>query len=132
MVLTLSADDRARINGEAGPAQAFAFEILHAFATSVRAEGFIDITGSHIDGCLYHGQVSLDFVERLVTLGGRVAVPTTLNVGSVDLIHPEIMLMKKAEQGPLARLMRAHEELGCMPSYTCAPYQTMFRPRFGQ
>lgn len=132
MALTLAAEDRARLNGEAGPASAFAFEILHAFAGSVGARGFIDIEGSHIDGCLYHGQVSLDFVERLVSLGGKVAVPTTLNVGSVDLIHPELMLMPKAEQQPLARLMRAHEELGCLPSYTCAPYQTMFRPRFGQ
>jgi predicted aconitase len=42
------------------------------------------------------------------------------------------MLMPRDEQRPLARLMRAHEELGCMPSFTCAPYQTMFRPRFGQ
>lgn len=132
MALTLSADDRARLDGKSGPAVAFAFEILAGFAASVGAEGFIDIEGSHIDGCLYHGQVSLDFVERLVSLGGRVAVPTTLNVGSVDLIHPEIMLMPKTEQQPLARLMRAHEELGCMPSFTCAPYQTMFRPRFGQ
>lgn len=131
MALTLSAEDRARLNGEAGPAQAFAFEILHAFADSVGAAGFIDIAGSHIDGCLYHGQVSLDFVERLVSLGGKVAVPTTLNVGSVDLIHPEVMLISEAEQQPLARLMQAHEELGCMPSFTCAPYQTIFRPRFG-
>lgn len=132
MVLTISADDRARLDGEAGPAQAFAFEILHAFARSVGAEGFVDIVGGHIDGCLHHGQVSLDFVERLVSLGGRVAVPTTLNVGSVDLIHPEIMLMSEREQQPLARLMRAHEELGCIPSFTCAPYQTLFRPRFGE
>lgn len=131
MALNLSADDRGRLNGEAGLAQAFAFEILAAFAGSVGAGGFIDIMGSHIDGCLYHGQVSLDFVERLVSLGGRVAVPTTLNVGSVDLIHPEIMLMTEAQQQPLARLMRAHEELGCISSFTCAPYQTMFRPRFG-
>ncbi len=132
MALRLDAEDRARLDGVLGPAQAFAFEILAGFAASVGAEGFIDIEGSHIDGCLYHGRVSLDFVERLVTLGGRVAVPTTLNVGSIDLIHPEIMRMTAAEQTPLARLMRAHEDLGCMPSFTCAPYQTMFRPRFGQ
>src|SRR5690606_37185661 len=29
------------------------------------------------------------------------------------------------------RLMLAHEELGCVPSYTCAPYQTLFRPQRG-
>ena len=27
--------------------------------------------------------------------------------------------------------MTAHEQLGCVPTYTCAPYQTIFRPRFG-
>ena len=29
------------------------------------------------------------------------------------------------------RLMRAHVELGCLPTFTCAPYQTAHRPRFG-
>ena len=28
-------------------------------------------------------------------------------------------------------LMRAHVELGCAPTFTCAPYQTAWRPRFG-
>jgi predicted aconitase len=32
--------------------------------------------------------VSLDVVEHFVRLGSRVRVPTTLNVGSVDLMHP--------------------------------------------
>ena len=87
---------------------------------------------AHIDGCLYHGQVSLDFVERLVATGGRVRVPTTLNVGSLDLIHPEIMLLHPEQEAPAKRLMKAHEELGCHPSFTCAPYQTLFRPAFGE
>ena len=34
-----------------------------------------------------------------------------------------------AENG--ARLMRAHVELGCAPTFTCAPYQSASRPRFG-
>jgi predicted aconitase len=28
--------------------------------------------------------------------------------------------------------MQAHQALGCEPSFTCAPYQTRFRPRFGE
>src|SRR5690606_6167359 len=90
------------------------------------------VSGAHIDGCLYHGQVNLDFVERLVAGGGRVRVPTTLNVGAIDLIHPELIRLSNPEQAPARRLMRAHEELGCIPSFTCAPYQTMFRPRLSQ
>ena len=132
MSLILHDTDKAILSGEQGPAAAFAHQILTAFAHSVNARAMIDVSGAHIDGCLYHGQVSLDFVERLLALGGRVKVLTTLNVGSLDLIHPEIMLQDKVEQVPLRRLMTAHEELGCQSTYTCAPYQTMFRPRFGE
>ena len=53
--------------------------ILVAFARALGARSLLDISGAHIDGCLYHGQASLDFVERLVAAGGRVRVPTTLN-----------------------------------------------------
>ena len=119
------------LNGDAGPAPAFAMQMLAAFARAVGAPALLDITGAHIDGCLYHGQVSLDFAERLAGSGGRVRVPTTLNVGALDLIHPELMRMPPAAQTPARRLMRAHEELGCEPSFTCAPYQTRFRPKFG-
>jgi len=118
--------------GEHGDAAAFAMRLLVAFAESVGAPGLLDISGAHIDGCLYHGQVNLDFVERMVSGGGRVRVPTTLNVGAIDLIHPELIRLSKPEQAPGRRLMRAHEELGCIPSFTCAPYQTRFRPVFGQ
>jgi predicted aconitase len=43
-----------------------------------------------VDSCLYHGQATLDFVDRLVAGGARTRVPTTLNVGGVDLLHPEL------------------------------------------
>ena len=130
MTLTLSDTDReilADHNGAAG----FAMRLLVRFAEAVGAESFIDAEAAHIDGCLYHGEVSIDFVERLVQLNGRVRVPTTLNVGSVDLIHPELFQGGPELRSQGTRLMQAHEALGCMPTFTCAPYQTMFRPRFG-
>lgn len=132
MQLRLTQDDRSLLEGEHGEAASFAMRLLVAFAESLGAPGLLDISGAHIDGCLYHGQVNLDFVERLVAGGGRVRVPTTLNVGAIDLIHPELIRLSTPEQAPARRLMRAHEELGCVPSFTCAPYQTQFRPRFGQ
>ncbi|WP_245424474.1 aconitase X [Sinorhizobium sp. BJ1] len=88
MSIALSSSDKSLLSGEHGEAAAFAMRLLVRFAEAVGAERFIDIEAAHIDGCLYLGQVSLDFVEHLVHLGGRVRVPTTLNVGSVDLIHP--------------------------------------------
>jgi predicted aconitase len=67
----------------------------------------------------------------MIELGGKVRVPTTLNVGSVDLIHPERFRGTKEHAENGARLMHAHVELGCAPTFTCAPYQTAWRPRFG-
>lgn len=132
MTLRLSEYDTSLLNGERGVAAAVAMQILTAFSEAIGAEALLDISRAHIDGCLYHGEVSLDFVERLVAGDGRVRVPTTLNVGTLDLIHPQLMRMNPAEQAAPRRLMRAHEELGCEPTFTCAPYQTRFRPSFGE
>jgi predicted aconitase len=132
VALELTSADVAMLDGRHGRSVQFAMEILTAFSRSVGATALLDVTQAHVDGCLYHGQVSLDFVERLVGEGGRVRVPTTLNVGAVDLIHPELIRLSEPEQAPARRLMRAHEDLGCQPSFTCAPYQTGSRPALGE
>jgi predicted aconitase len=87
------------------------------------ATRLIDIVGAHVDSCLYHGEATLDFVRRLVEARARVAVPTTLNVGSLDLIHPELNRSEpvRSERGRL--LMERYRSLGARPTFTCAPYQ---------
>ena len=130
--IELTPSDEALLRGDEGEAASFAMRILVAFARALGAPSLLDISGAHIDGCLYHGQASLDFVQRLVDGGGRVRVPTTLNVGAVDLIHPELVHLADPERRPARRLMKAHEALGCVPSFTCAPYQTRYRPGFGE
>src|SRR5512140_3484430 len=118
MALELSALDRELLSGAHGKGAAFAMRLLARFAEAMGARRFIDIEAAHVDGCLYLGRANLDFVERMATLGGEVRVPTTLNVGSVDLIHPELFRgpAEIGENG--ARLMRAHERLGCAPTFT--------------
>lgn len=131
MPLRLDDVDEAMLGGSHGQAAAFAMRLLVRFGEALGAERFIDIRQAHVDGCLYHGQVSLDFVERLVSLGGRVRVPTTLNVGSIDLIHPDLFNGTDELRAAGKRLMEAHLDLGCEPTFTCAPYQSLNRPRFG-
>ncbi len=130
--MRLDSRDKEMIAGGQGAARQFAMEVLLRFAESVGASRLIDISSAHVDGCLHHGEVSLDFVERMVADGGRVSVPTTLNVGSMDLLHPELIRSQAGEREAGKRLMLAHLALGCEPSFTCAPYQTRFRPRFGE
>lgn len=64
-----------------------AMRLLVEMGEVAGAPHLIDVTCAHIDGCLYH-QAGLDWGERLVQAGARVAVPTTLNVSSLDLLHP--------------------------------------------
>lgn len=129
--MDLTQTDRDIMEGLQGRAAADALGLVLRFAQAVGAERLLPCASAHVDGCLYHGQASLDFVERFVALKGRVKVATTLNVGSVDLIHPELFIGDPALGAAGKRLMEAHVELGCTPSFTCAPYQTLLRPKFG-
>ncbi|MFP3558704.1 aconitase X catalytic domain-containing protein [Paraburkholderia sp. SIMBA_049] len=131
-MLQLSERDEAMLNGDFGEGPARAMRIVTRTADVMSAPNLIDITSAHIDGCLYHGQTSLDFVELFVAAGAKVAVPTTLNVGSLDLIHPELYHGDRSIQRDAQRLMDAHLLLGCESSFTCAPYQLKNRPAKGQ
>lgn len=123
--------DQKLLNGAYGAASAHAMALLVKYGAVFGAERFVSIESAHIDGCLYHGPSSIDFVRRFVELGGRVRVPTTLNVAAVDVVHPgwhQGSLDLLSEQALLTAL---HEELGCVATLTCAPYQRMLRPRPG-
>lgn len=130
--MMLSPQDKAMLRGDEGAAVQMAMRILVTMAQVYGAESLLDISAAHIDGCLYHGYSGLEFAQRLVAGGGRVRVPTTLNVGAVDLLHPE-HFRGSAETGRHAQeLMAAYQALGCDPIWTCTPYQAAPRPAFGQ
>src|SRR5690606_15748392 len=95
------------------------------------APRLLDITSAHIDGCLYHGLSGLEFAQRLVEGGARVRVPTTLNVGAIDLLHPEQFQGSAELAGRATALMTAYQAMGCIPIWTCTPYQVYQRPAFG-
>lgn len=128
----LEQDEQAMLAGELGPACRLAMRLIVDYARMMRAERLIPITSAHIDGCLYHGQAGLDFAVRLEGLGGKVVVPTTLNVSSLDRLHPELYRGDAATAAAAARLMSAYESMGCQPTWTCAPYQARRRPSLGE
>jgi hypothetical protein len=132
MPLTLDARDQALLDGTAGPAAALAMRVVVRTAESMEAERLLDITGAHIDSCLYHGQAGLDFAQRLADDGAQVSVPTTLNVSSLDLLHPELYRGDDHTRDQARALMNAYEAMGCEPTWTCAPYQMDARPRLGE
>ncbi|MGC1287707.1 MAG: aconitase X, partial [Streptosporangiaceae bacterium] len=57
--------------------------------------------------------------------------PTTLNVGGLDRSRPDLFA-GPASHGEAARqLMDSYVEMGCQPTFTCAPYQLPGRPAPG-
>jgi predicted aconitase len=128
----LTADDRAWLNAEHGEGAALAMRLVVKMAEVSRAPRLRDITRAHIDSCLYHGQAGLDFAERLLAGGVAVSVPATLNVSSLDLLHPELVRLDHDTRDRAKRLMEAYVAMGCRPTWTCAPYQLPDRPTFGE
>jgi predicted aconitase len=120
------------LSGEDGEAAAFAMRIVVEMAKVVGADRLIDVTGAHVDGCLYHGIAGLEFAERLLASDAHVRVPTTLNVGYLDLLHPERYRGEAATGANARRQMDAYVEMGCRPTWTCAPYQLAERPGLGE
>jgi predicted aconitase len=132
VALSLTEADEAQLTGEAGEANALAMRIVTGLAATMGATKLLSITGAHIDSCLFHGQSGIDFATRLADAGAQVSVPTTLNVSSLDLLHPDLY-KGSPEEGALAReLMRLYESMGCEPTWTCAPYQLEARPELGE
>src|SRR5215468_1804689 len=84
--------------GRDGPARAMALRVVADTARLVGAAKLVPIASAHIDGCLYHGDSGTLFAERLVADGGAVAVPTTLNVGALDLLHAGRVRLEPARE----------------------------------
>ncbi|GAA1568391.1 aconitase X catalytic domain-containing protein [Kribbella sancticallisti] len=134
--LVLTAQEARMLAGEYGDGVALAMRVVVGLGRTVGASRLVEITSAHVDSCLYHGRVSLDFAGRLVALGATVCVPTTLNVGSMDLLHPDLVRTDTEVEREVAvggrQVMSAYLALGCTASWTCAPYQLPDRPGLGE
>jgi predicted aconitase len=128
----MTSEERDIADGGSGAAAQMAMRIVADMGQIMGARELVAITSAHIDGCLYHGDGGVEFAERLVDLGGRVRVPTTLNVGALDLLTPQRVRSTPREKEMARRQMSAYVELGCRPTWTCAPYQAGHRPRVGE
>jgi len=106
--------------------------IVTQMAEVVEAAELMGISAAHIDSTIYTGEAGLEFAERLASLGARVAVPTTLNVSGLDEHGWQEWPVPVEWARNARRQMIAYQGMGCIPTWTCAPYQTEMRPRFGQ
>jgi predicted aconitase len=130
--MQLTVEEQGFLDGAAGEAGAMAMRIVSEMGRIQGAGKLIPVHSAHIDGCLYHGASGVAFAERLAALGARVVIPSSLNVGALDLKNPEKVRLEGHERDLARRLMNAYVALGCIPSWTCAPYQAGYRPKTGE
>src|SRR5438270_122166 len=130
--MNLEPRDQEMLDGARGPAAQLAMSILVRMAGVYGASELMDISHAHVDSTIYLGDATLEFAERLASLGARVAVTTSLNVSGVDECGWKDWAVSPEWAAKAARQMLAYEKMGAVPTWTCAPYQTHMRPSFGQ
>src|SRR5688572_7618791 len=130
-MVSLTAEERAIAGGARGEGAAMAMRIVAETARLMGADRLLSIESAHIDGALYHGDSGTLFAEKLVAGGARVSVRATLNVGAIDLTGCSRNRLAPHEHEMATCMMHAYRQLGCEPTWTCAPYQAGHRPRFG-
>ena len=132
MAFELTVAEQALLDGKDGPAQQTAMSIVAQIAEVQGASKLLEITQAHIDATVYVGDAGLEFAERLAAQGAKVAVPSTLNVGAIDVHHWHEWAVPPEWASKALRQMQAYESMGTTPTWTCAPYQTVHRPKYGQ
>ena len=132
MGVSLTEADRAMASGARGRAAQMAMSIVVRMADVFGAPELMDISAAHIDSTIYIGEAGLEFAERLAGMGARTVVPTTLNVSGLDEHHWQEWPVPPEWARNARRQMAAYQGMGAEPTWTCAPYQTEFKPHFGQ
>lgn len=132
MTVALTDSDRALLAGEKGPAARLAMSIVVRMADVGDAPALMDISAAHIDSAIYLGEGTMAFAEKLAALGGKVAVPSSLNVSGLDEHGWRDWPVPPEYAAKAHRQMVAYQTMGCAPIWTCAPYQTKHKPVFGQ
>src|SRR6476660_1481591 len=130
--MTLTERDEKLLDGEIGAAPKMAMHILVQLGEVMGANEMMDVAQVHVDGCIYESEAHLDFAEKLAGLGGHVIIPTSLNATSLDLHNWRAWGVSAGWASKAQRMANAYLKMGCTPTWTCAPYQTEFVPKFGQ
>ncbi|MDG1116891.1 MAG: aconitase family protein [Flavimaricola sp.] len=120
--LSLDEVDRTRLDGQEGPALRIAMEVLCLMAAAQGADGFVDVTRGHIDGCILAHDANLDFAEEMQKMGARTIIPTTINAISVDRENWPTQGVVPDFGRKASRLADAYVRMGARPTFTCAPY----------
>jgi predicted aconitase/predicted aconitase with swiveling domain len=132
----LSESDTSMLRGDPNyghgysEAQKLAMKIIIRTAAIMNAPYLMSITQAHVDGA-HFGPASVLFGKQLRNLGGRFAVPTTVNALTIDQQRWRDLGVDVTFGTESDELARAFLDMGATMSFTCAPYQLDSAPKLG-
>lgn len=109
-----------------------ALRTIQRVASIYEATELIPVTSAHIDAVTYIGHGGLQFARRLVQLGGKVKVTSTMNAQSCDRRRWSALGIDPTLAYNANSVGDAYLDLGCELSFTCAPYLLPSRPKIGE
>jgi len=122
------------LDGEYGEAVGIAMRVLTRLGDVYGAKRMIEVSSGHsvsfIYNCGYDALVESN--EKLVSMGAKVKVPTTMNVGSATSENPKDFRIPKNWVDKHKRLEAAGIRMGAIPSWSCIPYFYENVPKFGE
>jgi len=124
--------EHSMLDGQHGEAVRFAMTVVVRMAEVMGAKELLPVEQAHLDACALMSQSNLEFIEYLVNHGGKVSIPTTLNMVSLDLQNWEKLGIPRSFGEKATHIAQGYLNLGCIPTWTCAPYQGYLTPRFGE
>lgn len=130
--MDISTADAQCLEGNEGEARRVALRLILRTAQLEAAARLIDVDMAHIDGCFYQGPAGLEFVRKMIGLGAKVKVPTTMNALCVDRRTWKKDGVDTVIGEASDALAEAYLQMGVRSSYTCAPYLLKGAPKFGQ
>ncbi|MGC8555861.1 MAG: aconitase X catalytic domain-containing protein [Conexivisphaera sp.] len=121
--MDLSREEERALSGEMGETVAAAYRVLVAVGELLGARRLIPISSAHLSGVNYAnmGDAGLEFLERF-SASARVSVRTTVNPCGADLYDPPVHVPRDFLDKQ-ARIRDAYLRMGCVDSFTCAPYE---------
>ena len=119
--MRLTDEEKGIFDGKRGEAARIALSVLADLGDLFGAEELMRVSQVHIDATLYMVDAGLEFAEKMVDWGGKVAVPTSLNPSAIDLQRWEAYRVPAEILSKHKRLETAYLNMRATPTWTCAP-----------
>ena len=132
--MELTTRQQEMLEGKEGEGKKIAMRIVARMGELYGAKRLLPVHSAHMDGCCYTTiwDAGLDFVEYLVKIGTKVEVPSTTNITARDTKAWQLLKTPADFSDKSRRIEEAYVKLGCIPTWSCAPYQCANTPHFGE